>query len=170
VSDEPSDAQKWQIITISRKSMAKKDIRMRSPFSLKMIVGVLGVSLLLWEGVSLGGESIGTESVEGLQTDIIIGEIIVKFDRTTTIAEGVSKLQEVFKENSLAKVSEIAVINAVVLRTDIYELYKDGTIDKDEAQQRTLDLLQKIQGFSFVEDAELNEEVIERFPFSIESV
>ncbi len=143
---------------------------MSSRISLGVMVGTFCAGLLLWVGGGVGVESVDAGSTDGQQTDVIVGEIIVKFERTMTIGEGVSKLQEVFKGNSLEKMSEITVINAVVLRTNIYELYKNGTIDKEEAQQRTLDLIQKIQEVSFVEDAELNEEVIERFPLFIEAV
>ncbi len=143
---------------------------MSSRISLGVMMGTFCAGLLLWVGGGVGVENVDADSTDGQQTDVIVGEIIVKFERTMTIGEGVSKLQEVFKENSLEKMSEITVINAVVLRTNIYELYKSGTIDKEEAQQRTLDLIQKIQEVSFVEDAELNEEVIERFPLFIEAV
>ncbi len=143
---------------------------MSSRISQGVMMATFCAGLLLWGGGGVRVESVDAESTDGQQTDIIVGEIIVKFERTMTIAEGIRKLQEVLKENSLEKMSEITVINAVVLRTNIYELYKNGTIDKEEAQQRTLDLIQKIQEVSFVEDAELNEEVIERFPLFIEQV
>ena len=164
--------------------MAKRDSAMRSQISLGVIIGAFCTSLSLWAGPSFGqkpqlcsiqGPTIGVETVDAesmgdQQTDIIVGEIIVKFERTMTIAEGISKLQEAFNGNGLEKMSEISVINAAVLRTNIYELYKNGTIDKEEAQQRTLDLIQQIQSYSFVEGVEPNEEVIERFPYFIEAV
>jgi hypothetical protein len=128
------------------------------------------MSLLLLADGGVGVERVGAESLDDQQTDVIVGEIIVKFERRISIEQGISKLQEVFKEQRLEKLSEISVINAVVLRTHIYDLYQKGKIDREEAQQKTINLIQQIQAHPFVESAQPNEEIIERFPPSLGEV
>ena len=89
--------------------------------------------------------------------EFVIGEVIVKFVQTTTIAEGVARLQETFKSEDLQMTSEIAVINAAVLRANIIgDAYKNDTLPKEDGRQNTLNLIQKIQALPFIGHAEPN--------------
>lgn len=100
---------------------------------------------------ALSGEGSGDQ-----QAEFVIGEVIVKFVQTTTIAEGVTKLQEIFSADGLQMTSEISVINAAVLRANIYDSYKDGVLNREEGTQKTLDLIQRILTLSFIAKSEPN--------------
>ncbi len=95
-----------------------------------------------------------TEDSEEQQAEFVIGKVIVKFVETITSAEGVIKLQEIFNDDNLQVSSEISVINAAVLRANIYDAYKKGTLSKEDGRQMTLDLIQQIQNLPFIEYAE----------------
>lgn len=96
------------------------------------------------------------ESSEEPRAEFVIGEVIVKFKETNTIAEGVTRLQEELKAEELQMTSDISVINAAVLRTNIYDAYKNNILSKEKARQQTLDIIQRIQTLPFVEYADPN--------------
>lgn len=97
-----------------------------------------------------------TEESNVQQSDFVVGEVMVKLKQVIMISEGVTKLQETFKAEDLQVTSEISIINAVVLRANIYDAFQKGTLSKEEARQKTLDLIQRIQSLPFIEYAEPN--------------
>ena len=126
------------------------------PSSKGNISGKLLVGPSLSQAPKVLPKAVATEGSGAQEAEFVIGEIIVKFVQTTTIAEGVIRLQETFKVDDLEMTSEISIINAAVLRANIYEVYKNGVINKLDGRQMTIDLIQRIQTLPFVEKVEPN--------------
>src|SRR3990172_13322435 len=129
----------------SPQSSAKCVTTPAAPSSKGNISGKLLVGPSLSQAPKILPKTQVTEGSEEQQAEFVIGKVIVKFVETTTIAEGVTKLQEIFHTENLQVSSEIYVINAAVLRANIHDAYKNGTLSKEDGRLMTLDLIQHIQ-------------------------
>ncbi|MFQ5510094.1 MAG: S8 family serine peptidase [Leptospirillia bacterium] len=90
------------------------------------------------------------------EAEFVIGEVIVKFDDQTIIADGIAHLQTTFPDEGLEKKDEITIINAATLRSGLFYDYRENRIDKTVGRARTLDLIERIAAQPGVVRAEPN--------------